>query len=104
MFSVLFFFFFLLLLLVVVVKTFSMLTGRTMSIIFVSVVLFCFVITITDIQLAVSVFCSCIVMFYVSLYGRLAGAEFEGSQPEWSISSMIYSRDTPFWSGTLEAD
>ena len=24
-----------------------------------------------------------------------------GSQPEWCISSMIYSRDTPFWSGTL---
>ena len=27
---------------------------------------------------------------------------FEGSRPEWCISSMIYSRDTPFWSGTLE--
>ena len=26
---------------------------------------------------------------------------FEGSQPEWCISSMIYSRDTPFWSETL---
>ena len=26
----------------------------------------------------------------------------EGSQPEWRISSMIYSRDTPFWSGTLD--
>ena len=25
----------------------------------------------------------------------------EGSQPEWCISSMIYSRDTPFWSETL---
>ena len=25
----------------------------------------------------------------------------EGSRPEWCISSMIYSRDTPFWSGTL---
>ena len=27
---------------------------------------------------------------------------FEGSQPEWCISSMIYSRDTPFWPGTLD--
>ena len=25
----------------------------------------------------------------------------EGSWPEWCISSMIYSRDTPFWSETL---
>ena len=25
----------------------------------------------------------------------------EGSRPEWCISSMIYSRDVPFWSGTL---
>ena len=28
--------------------------------------------------------------------------QFEGSQPEWCISSMIYSRDTPFCSETLE--
>ena len=28
--------------------------------------------------------------------------KIEGSQPEWCISSMIYSRDTPFWSETLE--
>ena len=27
---------------------------------------------------------------------------FEGSGPEWRISSMIYSRDTPFWSETLD--
>ena len=27
---------------------------------------------------------------------------FEGSRPEWCISSMIYSRDTPFWPGTLD--
>ena len=27
---------------------------------------------------------------------------FEGSQPEWCISSRIYSRDTPFWPETLE--
>ena len=26
----------------------------------------------------------------------------EGSQPEWCILSMINSRDTPFWSGTLD--
>ena len=26
----------------------------------------------------------------------------EGSWPEWCISSMIYSRDTPFWSETLD--
>ena len=25
----------------------------------------------------------------------------EGSRPEWCISGMIYSRDAPFWSGTL---
>ena len=25
----------------------------------------------------------------------------EGSGPEWCISSMLYSWDTPFWSGTL---
>ena len=30
------------------------------------------------------------------------GLHFEGSQPEWCISSMIYSRDTPFWSETLD--
>ena len=28
--------------------------------------------------------------------------KYRGSRPEWCISSMIYSRDTPFWSGTLE--
>ena len=27
---------------------------------------------------------------------------FEGSQPERCISSMIYRRDTPFWSETLD--
>ena len=26
----------------------------------------------------------------------------EGSGPEWSSSSMLYSRDIPFWPGTLE--
>ena len=29
-------------------------------------------------------------------------SKFEGSRPEWCISSMIYSTDTPFWSETLE--
>ena len=29
-------------------------------------------------------------------------AHIEGSRPKWCISSMIYSRDTPFWSGTLD--
>ena len=27
--------------------------------------------------------------------------DIEGSRPEWCVSSMIYSRDTPFWLGTL---
>ena len=39
-----------------------------------------------------------------------SGLDIEASQPEWCISSMIYSRDTsmiygrdtPFWSGTLD--
>ena len=26
----------------------------------------------------------------------------EGSRPEWGVSIMIFSRDTPFWSETLE--
>ena len=30
------------------------------------------------------------------------GCYFEGSRPEWCISSMIYSRDTPFWLETLD--
>ena len=28
--------------------------------------------------------------------------QIEGSLPEWCISSMLYSRGTPFWSETLE--
>ena len=35
-------------------------------------------------------------------WGDLGGMKFEGSRPAWCISSKIYSRDTPFWSGTLE--
>ena len=26
----------------------------------------------------------------------------EGFRPEWCISSMVYNRGTPFWSGTLD--
>ena len=37
----------------------------------------------------------------VSVYCDWATVNFEGSQPEWYISSKIYSRDTPFWSETL---
>ena len=29
-------------------------------------------------------------------------SKYQGSRPEWRISSMIYSRDTPFWSETLK--
>ena len=29
-------------------------------------------------------------------------AQDRGSRPEWCISSMIYCRDTPFWSETLD--
>ena len=32
----------------------------------------------------------------------LCEGQIEGSQPEWCISSMIYSGDTPFWSETLK--
>ena len=28
--------------------------------------------------------------------------DIEGSQPEWCISSMMYSGDTPFWLETLD--
>ena len=35
--------------------------------------------------------------------GRVAtGVHIEGSRSEWCVSSMIYSRDTPFWSETLD--
>ena len=33
---------------------------------------------------------------------KMSHEEREGSRPEWCISSMTYSRNTPFWSGTLE--
>ena len=33
---------------------------------------------------------------------RIIVLDIEGSRPEWCISSMIYSRDTPFWWGTLD--
>ena len=34
--------------------------------------------------------------------GQLNLQNIEGSRPEWCISSMIYSRDTPFWLETVE--
>ena len=34
--------------------------------------------------------------------GELGLLHIEGFQPEWCISSMMYSRDTPFWSETLD--
>ena len=34
----------------------------------------------------------------VVLQFKIPCLEMEGSRPEWCISSMIYSRDTPFWS------
>ena len=37
-----------------------------------------------------------------ALRGVSRGRGVEGSRPEWYISSMLYSRDTPVWSGTLE--
>ena len=35
-------------------------------------------------------------------WGVYLRLDIEGSRPEWSISSMIYNRDTPFWSGALD--
>ena len=35
-------------------------------------------------------------------FNRKLRVKIEGSWPEWCILSMIYSRDTPFWSETLE--
>ena len=32
---------------------------------------------------------------------KLERVQIESSRPEWCISSMIYSRDTPFWLETL---
>ena len=34
--------------------------------------------------------------------GSIPWFNVEGSRPEWCISSMIYSGDTPFWSETLD--
>ena len=44
----------------------------------------------------------CIHQLY--LWGSLFWVRFlhiKGSRPEWCISSMMYSRDVPFWSETL---
>ena len=38
----------------------------------------------------------------LSAYSKTSRFDSEGSRPEWCISSMIYSRDTPFWSGILD--
>ena len=43
--------------------------------------------------------------YYISRVPNQNGVSLlyiEGSQPEWCISSMMYSRDTPFWSETLD--
>ena len=32
----------------------------------------------------------------------IVGRHIEGSRPDWCISRMIYSGDTPFWPGTLD--
>ena len=39
----------------------------------------------------------------IQLHNRDGLIEYiEGSRPEWCISSMMCTRDTPFWSGTLD--
>ena len=38
----------------------------------------------------------------VRLRGRDRQADIEGSGTEWYNSSMLYSAEIPFWSGTLE--
>ena len=58
-----------------------------------------------------NIFCDCIVLCRYHWY-QIALSELnwlfhfiyvfdEGSGPEWYISSMVYSQDTPFWFGTL---
>ena len=34
--------------------------------------------------------------------GMIGEKQIDGFLPEWYIFTMIYSRDTPFWSETLE--
>ena len=46
------------------------------------------------------IFCCCF-FWLVRLWVPVC-LHIEGSRPEWCSSSMIYSRDTPFWSGTLD--
>ena len=51
--------------------------------------------------------CLCVCVFtvgqdYFTLIFHVSHINIEGSRPEWCISSMIYGRDTPFWSGTLD--
>ena len=40
--------------------------------------------------------------FAKSEVASLCGTHIKGSRPEWCISNMIYSRDTPFWTETLD--
>ena len=44
---------------------------------------------------------SCVSVKYLFDRKKMMLGHDEGSRPEWCISSMLYSRDTPFWSGTL---
>ena len=43
--------------------------------------------------------CHCILFAENAWYGH---SHIEGSRPEWCITSMIYSGDTPFWLETLD--
>ena len=40
--------------------------------------------------------------FIIKVAEQLCLEQIKGSRPEWCISSMIYSRDTPFWSEKVE--
>ena len=53
---------------------------------------------------AASPIVSCLLALMLRVMQLNAWMQIEGSQPEWCISSKIYSRDTPFWSGTLEIE
>ena len=44
----------------------------------------------------------CVCDYTISCVCLCECVHIEGSRPEWCISSMIYSRDRPFWSGTLD--
>ena len=44
----------------------------------------------------------CHVIYRVPFNHKTLELHFEGSRPEWCMSSMIYSTDIPFWSETLD--